>query len=473
VLYRNIGGRYFKDVTAEFGAELSGYCTGCAAGDIDNDGDPDLYIANYINGNSQLFRNNTENRNFVKFRLHGVRSNKDAIGATVHLYNYPDDVNPPQLAGYRELKAGEGYGSASSKEMIFGVMPGKFYYALVKFPSTTDTLRVDQITAGKTYEISELTGFNALQTELAGKIRRFFIDRELLPEIFKFILVILTLILYNIFRKGNFRELVVTRWLASGLIFLVFVFVNRIFLFHGFSPGFFIAPVVAFGLIAFLDLLTGRILLRRQAKREKLELREKLSRDLHDDLASTLGSISIYAGTLNRTHDPSSSDIRKLSTKISGLTQMALQSISDIIWMTSPRNDTLQSLISKTSNYMLEILSDNNIEFVPEIEIPEEPVILPENIRNDTFLILKEALHNSIRHSGATSVMFRARISDHTCMIRFSDNGKGMSEPDHTSDGLQGNGLINMRRRAHESGISFNISSSRGSGTEIILQFKI
>ena len=29
--------------------------------------------------------------------------------------------------------------------------------------------------------------------------------------------------------------------------------------------------------------------------------------------------------------------------KIAGLNQMALQSISDIIWMTAPRNDTLQA----------------------------------------------------------------------------------------------------------------------------------
>ena len=109
-------------------------------------------------------------------------------------------------------------------------------------------------------------------------------------------------------------------------------------------------------------------------------MREKLSRDLHDDLASTLGSISIYAETLKGMDEPSQSDFKKLSVKIAGLTQSALQSISDIIWMTSPRNDSLQSLISKTSNYMLEILTDNHINFTSAIEIPDDPVILKEKI---------------------------------------------------------------------------------------------
>jgi enediyne biosynthesis protein E4 len=473
VLYKNISGSYFIDVTAEFGAELSGYCTGCATGDIDDDGDPDLYVANYINGNSQLFRNNTESKNFVKFRLHGVRSNKDAIGSKIWLYEYPSVQRPAALVGYRELRAGEGYASTSSKELIFGIKPESDYFALIRFPSTSDTLRVDHVSTGRTYEIRELTGLKAMQTEVTNRIIRFITDRELLPEIFKFILIALLLIIYNIWQKGILRKIVLVRRLACVFIFIVFIFINRFFLFHGLSLGFFIAPVIVLGLLAFIHLLTGRILLRRQAQREKLDLREKLSRDLHDDLASTLGSISIYAGTLNHISDPSPADTRKLSRKISGLTQMALQSISDIIWMTSPRNDTLQSLISKISNYMLEILIDNRIEFIPYIEVPDEPVILPEEIRNDTFLILKEALNNTIRHSGAGVVRFRAGLTGHICSIRFMDNGKGIDGSNLSGEGSHGNGLINMRRRAQESGISFVIKSKKDSGTEIILQFKI
>jgi signal transduction histidine kinase len=242
--------------------------------------------------------------------------------------------------------------------------------------------------------------------------------------------------------------------------------------------GFFTGPLVFIVLLALFHLVTGRMLLRNQIRREKLELREKLSRDLHDDLASTLGSISIYAGTLNRKMASSPSDDVKLSQKISNLTQSALQSISEIIWMTSPRNDTLQSLISKTTNYMMEMLTDNQISFYPEISIPEEQIILDEKIRNNTFLILKEALNNTIRHSGADSVWFSAGLSDNLCRITLKDNGKGFNENERS--GKEGNGLINMRTRAVESGISYCLLSSvfcllpsEKTGVEIILEFKI
>ena len=55
-LYRNDGDGTFTDVTERSGAGDTGYGMGAAAGDIDNDGDADLYVANF--GNDKLYRNN-------------------------------------------------------------------------------------------------------------------------------------------------------------------------------------------------------------------------------------------------------------------------------------------------------------------------------------------------------------------------------------------------------------------------------
>ncbi|HEY3176327.1 MAG TPA: CRTAC1 family protein [Candidatus Polarisedimenticolia bacterium] len=54
-LYRNEGGGRFKDVTAEAGVGHHGYAMGCTAGDIDNDGDIDLYVT--VFGPNVLYRN--------------------------------------------------------------------------------------------------------------------------------------------------------------------------------------------------------------------------------------------------------------------------------------------------------------------------------------------------------------------------------------------------------------------------------
>ena len=56
VLYRNDGKGHFTDVTASAHVGDTGYGMGCAAGDVDNDGDEDLFVANF--GPDVLYRNN-------------------------------------------------------------------------------------------------------------------------------------------------------------------------------------------------------------------------------------------------------------------------------------------------------------------------------------------------------------------------------------------------------------------------------
>lgn len=473
VLYKNLDGKYFKDVTAEFGAELSGYCTGSAAGDIDNDGDPDLYVGNYINGDSKLFINITGNRNFVKFHLAGIRSNRDAIGAKVWLFEKENGDKAGKLAGFREITAGGGYGSCSAKEVIFGVKEGTGYYALVKYPSTADTMRIENIRSGTTREISEMKGADAILITYKKGVIRFFTDEETRPEIFKYILIIVLLILYNLRNLAGNRRIGLIRGLGSLAAFLVFILVNHFFLYQWAHFSFFIAPVAFTILLITLHLYIDRILLRNLARREKHELREKISRDLHDDLASTLGSISIYAGTLREEQATTPGPMDKLAGKIEALSEAAVQSISDIIWMTSPRNDSLQSLVSKAQNNMQEMLTDSGIRFLSEIELPDKPVFLSDGMRNDIFLILKEATHNIIRHSGAGNVLFRVLYREKRCTITVKDDGSGLPETTTKSHSFRGHGLINMRKRAEDSGIDLNISSGAGIGTEISLEFVV
>lgn len=55
-LYKNLGGNKFKDVTEASGLGFQGFCHGIIVGDVDNDGDQDLFLCNY--GPDVLFQNN-------------------------------------------------------------------------------------------------------------------------------------------------------------------------------------------------------------------------------------------------------------------------------------------------------------------------------------------------------------------------------------------------------------------------------
>ena len=80
VLYRNNGDGTFTMVGA--GVGCTGSSKGVAWGDYDNDGDLDLYVANWDEANV-LYRNNGNLNHWLQIRLHGTISNRSAIGTKV------------------------------------------------------------------------------------------------------------------------------------------------------------------------------------------------------------------------------------------------------------------------------------------------------------------------------------------------------------------------------------------------------
>ncbi len=85
ILFRNLGGGHFEELTGQAGTGVDAlHCSrGCAFGDFDNDGDVDILIVNQ-NEPPSLLRNDTSGKNhWLKVKLHGVKSNRSAIGARV------------------------------------------------------------------------------------------------------------------------------------------------------------------------------------------------------------------------------------------------------------------------------------------------------------------------------------------------------------------------------------------------------
>jgi signal transduction histidine kinase len=470
-LYMNNGGEQFVETTALYGAELYGYATGSAVGDIDDDGDPDLYVANYLGGDSKLFLNQSGKQSFVKLKFEGILSNRDGIGTKVWLL----DESTQRLTGYRELIQGMGYGSCSAKEMIFGVPGGSGYRAKVKFPSSPDTIYLNGLKPGDSRRVVELGGIQGSYIRARNAVFRFFRDRELHPEFIKtaavFFLLLITLRVFR--RKSTLGGMT---WLLAGLtIFGLFLWLNRYFLYQWPSFPFFIPPLILGVFLVIQALYINRFLLIRRSRLEKQSLREHLARDLHDDLASTLGSISIYSQTLSAS-DEEPQKQRKILDKIGYLAQKALQSTADIIWMTSPRNDSFQDLISKCSAYLTEVLEDGTVQLEQTLEIPDTRITLEETLRNNVFLIFKEAVHNMIRHSQAKEVIFSVQREERLARIMLEDNGTGFDPADgkeRPEASGPGYGLSNMKKRAGESGIDLEIRSAPGKGTNIRMSFRI
>ena len=96
-LYRNLQNGRFEDVTDQGGQGIleNAPARGCAFGDYDNDGDVDV-VVNCINSVPQLLRcDSTLNRNWIKIKLVGVKSNRSGIGSRVRVTTSPPGSKKP------------------------------------------------------------------------------------------------------------------------------------------------------------------------------------------------------------------------------------------------------------------------------------------------------------------------------------------------------------------------------------------
>ena len=152
--------------------------------------------------------------------------------------------------------------------------------------------------------------------------------------------------------------------------------------------------------------------------------------------------------------------------KINERTQRMLDNMNDIIWSIKPENDSLVSVLSRMREFAATVLEAKNITCIIDFPSANTNLVLPLELKNNLFLIFKEAINNLAKYSGATQAHIVLSISGNKLYMRITDNGKGFDSTDSIT-GNGGNGMKNMRKRARESKAELIVNSKKGEGTTI------
>ncbi len=193
-------------------------------------------------------------------------------------------------------------------------------------------------------------------------------------------------------------------------------------------------------------------------------IRNKISGDLHDDIGSTLNSISVYSEVAKQDqskHAHALEMIGEASRKI-------IDSMSDIVWTINPENDSFENIILRMRSLAFNLLRAKNIEFIFKADESLNNIKLSMENRRNLFLIFKEAINNLIKYADASKFSIQLLREGSLIKLTISDNGNGFD----TKQESTGNGLNSMKRRAAEIKALLQIESVIKEGTRIELTLK-
>jgi signal transduction histidine kinase len=221
-----------------------------------------------------------------------------------------------------------------------------------------------------------------------------------------------------------------------------------------------------FSLAGLIGLLViAGILLRNKRLRELQNMRNRIADDLHDDIGSTLSSITIMS-ELAKAKSPEASS---LLASIEERTSTIQESMSDIVWAVNPKNDRFENVLQRMNEFAAEILDAKNIELEFTSAASLSNLKIPMGQRKNFYLFFKEVINNAAKYSDAKKVTVYIDQKDHRVEMNIQDDGKGFD----TANLSAGNGMHTLRRRAAELYADFKIKSLLQEGTSVRLLFKI
>jgi signal transduction histidine kinase/streptogramin lyase len=195
----------------------------------------------------------------------------------------------------------------------------------------------------------------------------------------------------------------------------------------------------------------------RRARREahlRESLRNDLAANLHDEVGALLTRINFQAQVLRdqhlypSAHDPDSGPGFE---RLLANSAAAVQTMRDVVWSIDTQADSVGALLDRMRDQLDQLSAVTGIGMALHTANLPDALPLPPAVRQQLYLIFKEALTNAVRHAtGATNISISlVRTPAGALALEVVDDGTGAQAAGRTPTGL---GLRNMAQRARTMG---------------------
>lgn len=224
---------------------------------------------------------------------------------------------------------------------------------------------------------------------------------------------------------------------------------------------------------------------RLQQAMKLQHLRNRIAADLHDEIGSTLSSISLAGTVIQHKLNTKYPEVDGLLERINQNTQKMMEAMSDIVWAVNTKNDRFDQVMHRMKAFAIEILEPNDVTVHFDVSPGISQLQLDMQQRKNLYLIFKEVIHNAAKYAQCENVWVTLRFTHGHLRLEISDDGVGYEmqpvHDNHLNDielndsvkKMGGNGMQNMYHRASELKGKVKMQSSSGHGTKVVLTFPV
>ena len=209
---------------------------------------------------------------------------------------------------------------------------------------------------------------------------------------------------------------------------------------------------------------------RKRSRNELSNIRHRIATDLHDDIGSTLNSISVYSEIANREFQSNAENAKIILDKMGTASRNMIDTMNDIVWTVNPKNDYFENILQRMQYFAGELLSAKNILLQFNVDENVKHIKLPMGKRKHFYLIFKEAINNAYKYADSKTVNVSIEKQTQNMVMIITDDGAGFEVEKKVT---MGNGLKNMQARAKEINAQLSITSGLKEGTRIELRVPV
>lgn len=202
--------------------------------------------------------------------------------------------------------------------------------------------------------------------------------------------------------------------------------------------------------------------------------RQRMSLDLHDNVAQTLLSIKLASTTLFDDYEDIPEELRRRLARLSSGLQDAINSVRDLSYdLRPPLLD--QFGLARSLELHCRELQDKTGVSMDFAAAGMDNVRLDSEMEINLYRLVQEALRNAVNHAKARNVAVRIVSSSPDILLRVEDDGMGFDLERRRTLALRERrmGLSSMEERARLVGGSLTVKSQPGMGTKILAEVPV